>query len=329
MLRGKVALRKGTTLPAHLHRAKGEGRERTIGVRLARALVAVLALSPPVALNRHGDGDGGDVCVVGRGSTLVISTTEAWVERRFARPLIDDAYLQRRSVLARHLQCPGVLTVSAPDSLREELITGEHVRDAGATASGRVLGSLWQSAAESGLDADASLSAERGSRYRQLLQAAPRADFPGSLRSAVDDTSCQRWLEEVSYPISHGDLWEENLIVTDDGLRVLDVDPRFLGHRPFWFDPITALMVEDAFHAAVVQPDLLTVVAENLARGTHHPVPDDAHVREVLLSLCALWSVLMAMGVRSDPGLDRERPWTPARVQKVVDYWERRPKELV
>jgi len=328
-LRGKVAVRQGTTLPAHLHRAKGEGRERARGVRIARALAATLAMSPPVTLNRRGDAEGGDVCVVGRGGTLVLSTTGDWVERRFDRPLIDDAYLQRRAALARHLPCPEVLQVREPNVFREELIHGRHVRDAGPSAPAHVLASLWTAAATAGRAADVGASQERSLRYRQAIEAAPWEQLPRTLREALNPAVLDHFISDVGYPMSHGDLSEENIILTDSGLRVLDIDPRFLGPRPFWFDPITVMMVDPLFHDLLDQSAAIASIAVALQHGSGQAAVEMERVQQDLRTLCALWSLARAIGVLGNAELRDARPWTPAAARKLRAHWEARPKALV
>lgn len=274
--------------------------------------------------NSIGEADSGDVCAVGRGSNLIFSTKEKWVVRHFESPVVDDQYLQRRAEVSQYLPCCEMLEVLGTDCFRETLVIGRSVRDTCDSERGAILKRLWEAGGSAGHAWHQRSDGARPSGYQTALTAVPRGSLPPKMTATLSDFTLTRFILSAAYPTSHGDLWEDNIIVVDSGFLILDLDPRCMGPRPFWFDAVTAIMLKDAFHNVALNTEVAASASLALELGGS----GSQSVRADLTALAALWSLLMAAEVRNDALLSHEVAWKKPQIDLAVNYWKNRPTAL-
>ena len=238
VVRGSLAQRFGHPLPDHLERTKGH--DRTFGRPSRVVLRLILPLAAPACSliwNNSGTDRGASAVVAtsGRGG-LLIAEEQGYVIRVADRPVYTPEYVAMRREVAQHIQSPWFTVGDNGRILKEDFVRGRHLADVPIEVQIDGVRELLRSLAS--LVASEGTGSSRSFVNASIAWVEP-AELPPVVRRSIENPDFLELLSDGPLLPSHGDVVVSNVIMSDDGIRVIDWAPHRLALRPFWYDALT------------------------------------------------------------------------------------------
>ena len=240
VVRGSLAQRFGHPLPDHLERTKGH--DRTFGRPSRVVLRLILPLAAPACSliwNNSGTDRGASAVVAtsGRGG-LLIAEEQGYVIRVADRPVYTPEYVAMRREVAQHIQSPWFTVGDNGRILKEDFVRGRHLADVPIEVQIDGVRELLRSLAS--LVASEGTGSSRSFVNASIAWVEP-AELPPVVRRSIENPDFLELLSDGPLLPSHGDVVVSNVIMSDDGIRVIDWAPHRLALRPFWYDALTII----------------------------------------------------------------------------------------